>query len=198
MHKWENICADRQIWKINGINSLQFKTNHYKEIKPNVHHIIVDLTPRLIVDDLFHTMFDAPTHENIFYYQEAYKHLSSQEGWDTFDIKEKQKKMEEDIQIMKDQQLYETHVQEEKEKEQNESIHYSIDEDSPAYTESPSKVYTSSNIINLTGNPDKIKEIESEEKVEEELEEENLNDLSLLTNIAPEEEIKQTKTITMN
>ena len=173
LHKWENICADRQIWKINGINSLQFKTSNYKEIKSNVHHIIVDLTPRTNILDLFHTMFKQPTDENIFYYQAAYRHLSSQEGWDI--EKEKQKKMEEDIQLMKDQQLYEKHLQKEEEKKEKEK-------------EQPPTLYSSSDITNLI---DTVSE--------EELEEEDLsNDLSLLTNIAPEKEIEETKTITMN
>jgi len=200
LHKWENICADRQIWKINGVNSLQFKTSHYKEVKSNVHHINIDLTPRTNVIDLFHIMFKQPTDENIFYYQEAYKHLFSQEGWDSIDIKEKQKKMEEDIQLLKNKQLYEKHVQEEKEKEQEDAIRYSIDEDSPVYTVNggaPSKLYNSTDIIKLTGTSDAINEPEEPEELEE-LEEENLDGLSLLSTIANEPKVEETKTITMN
>jgi hypothetical protein len=203
LHKWENICVDRQIWKINGVNSLQFKTNHYKEVKPNVHHIIVDLTPRTNVNDLFYTMFKYPTNENIFYYQEAYKHLSKEEGWDILELKEKQKKMEEDIQLMKDQQLYEKHVKEIEQKEKEEKEEEEKNEESPVY-----RVYNYADISNLTGGTldteivDEESNKESNDELSEELLEEELDQeggkLTLLTTIAVEPETEETKTINYN
>ena len=113
MHKWENICADRQIWKINGVNSLQFKTNHHKELKSNAHLITIDLTPKTTVHDLFYTMFKNPTEENLFYYQESYKHLSpTVENWDALSMEEKQKQIEEDIKLLKVEKLYEKYREE--------------------------------------------------------------------------------------
>jgi hypothetical protein len=104
--------------------------------------------------------------------------------------------MEEDIQLMKDKQLYEKHIQEEKEKEQEEAIQYSIDEDSPIYKVdggAPSNVYTSTDINNLTNNP----VVEPSDETEEELEEEDLDGISLLSTIANEPEDEETKTITI-
>lgn len=192
LHKWENICVDRQIWKLNGVNSLQFKTSHYKEVKPNVHHITVELTPRSNINDLFHIMFKDPTDENIFYYQESYKHLSISDGWEILELKEKQKQMEEDIKLMKDKQLYEKHLEEEKEKEKEKEEEQQKEEDSPAY-----RVYNDAEIGTLAGNPIDREEDQEKEKeeipiVDEELTEE---DLSILTNIAVEPEIEETKKI---
>jgi hypothetical protein len=202
LHKWENICADRQIWKINGVNSLQFKTSHYKEVKPNVHHIVVDLTPRSNVNDLFHIMFKHSTNENIFYYQEAYKHLSSSVAeWDTIDLTEKEKQMKEDIQLMKDKQLYEKHKKEQEEQEEKEKEKEKEEqEDSPLY-----RVYNDAEVQSLAGSRNDREEKEEKEEmsiVDEELTEEQLNtekekegDLSILTNVAVEPEIEETKKI---
>ena len=120
MHKWENICADRQIWKINGVNSLQFKTSLHKELKSNAHFITIDLTPKPTVTDLFHSMFKNPTEENAYYYQESYKHLSSSVEWGTLSMEEKQKQLEEDIKLMKDKKLFDTYKEQEKQKEKEE------------------------------------------------------------------------------
>ena len=76
LYKWENICLDRHIWKINGINSLQFKTVFHKELKPTVHHIIIELTPSPPDKDLLHAIFKHPTDTDIEIYQVAYKHFS--------------------------------------------------------------------------------------------------------------------------
>jgi DNA-directed RNA polymerase II subunit RPB2 len=194
LHKWENICADRQIWKINGVNSLQFKTNHYKEVKPNVHHIVVDLTPQSNVNDLFHIMFKTPNDENIFYYQEAYKHLSTTDDWVNLELKEKQKQMEEDIKRMKEKQLYENHVKEQEEQKKEEQEE---NQDSPAY-----RVYNDAEIETLAGGTRKEEnEQEDEQEDEQEGEQENeqedeLSEESLLDNIAEEKpEILETKTV---
>jgi DNA-directed RNA polymerase II subunit RPB2 len=96
-HKWENICLDRMIWKINGINSLQFKTTHYKEHSKSVHHITVELTPQLLTDNLFHSIVKNPSDENILNYQKAYSHLSSNADWNTLDFSKKQKLIEDYI-----------------------------------------------------------------------------------------------------
>jgi hypothetical protein len=193
LHKWENICADRQIWKMNGVNSLQFKTSHYKEVTQNVHHIMVDLTPRSNVNDLFHIMFKHPTDENIFYYQESYKHLSRSDEWDTLELKEKQNQLEQDIKLMKDKKLYEKHMEEKEEKEEQEEKEEK--EDSPAY-----RVYNDAEIRSLSGGDIQeeipiVDEELTEEILNEENEKEKEDDLSILTNIVVEPEIEETKKI---
>jgi DNA-directed RNA polymerase II subunit RPB2 len=175
-YKWENICLDRQIWKINGINSLQFKTNHYKEVKPNVHHIIVDLTPRPIVNDLFQVLFKSPTEENVFYYQKAYQHLSVNPDWDTMDMAKKQKQMEEDIKLMQKDQLFEKS----KPKEQIEPEKKNDIEVSPPYRTGDEFQDTSGGQVKTEDSP-----------IEDELEQEILGgNLELLSTIAkdPEQE----------
>jgi hypothetical protein len=100
-------------------------------------------------------------------------------------VKEKQKRMEEDIQDMKDKQLYENHVKEQEEKEKEQ------EEDSPAY-----RVYNDDEIENLAGGAIDRKEEEIEELPDEELTEENIDGkLSLLNNIEEKKEKEETKTI---
>ena len=84
LYKWENICLDRHLWKINGLNSLQFKTMYHKELKPTVHHIITELIPSAPDKDLLHSIFKHPTDKDIEVYQLAYKHFYfSNPVWDT-------------------------------------------------------------------------------------------------------------------
>jgi hypothetical protein len=120
-HKWENIALDRMIWKINGINSLQFKTNHYHEHAKNVHHINVDLSPQVSVEDLFHSIVKNPTHETITLYQQAYTQVSSMPEWKTLDFKQKQKQIEETMkQLQLDPSIeLQSSIGQEKEKEKD-------------------------------------------------------------------------------
>jgi hypothetical protein len=101
--------------------------------------------------------------------------------------------MEEDIKIMKNKQLYEKHVEEQEKKEEKDEE----PQDSPAY-----RVYNDVEIENFT---ERDEENVIPDIVDEELTEENLNDkdiepekegdLSILTNVAVEPEIEETKKI---
>ena len=102
LYKWENICLDRYIWKINGLNSLQFKTVFHKELKPTVHHIIVELTPSPPDKDLLHAIFKHPTDSDIEIYQVAYKHfLFINPEWHTVSDPAKIENMKQYIEMLK-------------------------------------------------------------------------------------------------
>jgi hypothetical protein len=108
--------------------------------------------------------------------------------------------MEEDIQLMKDQELYEKHVKEIEQKEKEEKENEEKDEVSPLY-----RVYNYADINNLTGGTLDTEKVDEESKDEssDELTEELLEEevdleggkLTLLTTIANEPEIEETKTI---
>jgi hypothetical protein len=103
LNKWENICLDRHIWKLNGLNSLQFKTIHHKEIKSNVHHIIIDLAPSPPDKDLLHAIFPHPSDKDIELYQIAYKHFSfTLENWNTTPDSNKVDNLKEYIELLQD------------------------------------------------------------------------------------------------
>jgi DNA-directed RNA polymerase II subunit RPB2 len=101
LYKWENICLDRYIWKINGLNSLQFKTVFHKELKPTVHHIITELTPSPPDKDLLHSIFKHPTDNDIELYQIAYKHFSfTNPLWDKLSDSSKVESMKKYIELL--------------------------------------------------------------------------------------------------
>ena len=214
MHKWENICADRQIWKINGVNSLQFKTTSHKELATNANLITIELTPTSSVTDLFHTIFKNPSEKQSYYYQTSYKNLSTSADWITLTPEEKQKQLTDNIQLLESEQLFEKHK--EKEKEQEKELEKEKEEERakmspPSYAESNDLFkrpeYSPPFVVDDPGDippeleiqeldKSKSKEItDMEEKLQqrdedEELTEENLGGgITLLNNIAEEKEL---------
>lgn len=88
MFKWENRNLDEINWRMNGINSLQFKTISHEILTPNIRKIKVELTPPLPHEDLLHMIFPNPSDKDMHTYQETYKLLSEKEDLSTLTLAE--------------------------------------------------------------------------------------------------------------
>ena len=88
MGKWENRHLDELNWKMNGLNSLQFKTISHEILSPTIRKIKIELTPPLPIDDLLHKVFPNPSDLNLLAYQDAYKTASKQSEWYTLSLED--------------------------------------------------------------------------------------------------------------